>query len=110
MAELPGDRHPLDRASGLPAALRHEASRQLARAVTDELAAVSDRGWRWIIPGDEGYPPLLQETADPPLGLFVRGELADAPVVAIVGALRATGEDVGGLGLADLGEHGVLEA
>jgi DNA processing protein len=33
---------------------------------------------------------LLREIADPPLGLFVRGELIDRPTVAIVGSRRAT--------------------
>lgn len=42
------------------------------------------------MPGDDDYPDLLQATADPPLGLFVRGAMADAPVVAIVGSRRAS--------------------
>lgn len=40
---------------------------------------------------DEGYPPLLRELADAPLGLYRRGDYAfDAPCVSIVGSRRTT--------------------
>ncbi len=40
---------------------------------------------------DAGYPPLLRELADAPLGLYRRGEYTfDAPCVAIVGSRRTT--------------------
>lgn len=40
---------------------------------------------------DPGYPPLLRELADAPLGLYRRGDYTfDAPCVAIVGTRRTT--------------------
>lgn len=40
---------------------------------------------------DAGYPPLLRELADAPLGLYRRGDYGfDAPCVAIVGTRRTT--------------------
>ncbi|NIR42084.1 MAG: DNA-protecting protein DprA, partial [Actinobacteria bacterium] len=75
---------------GVPGALRTEAARHLESTVPEMLAEVRSRGWRWVVPGDDGYPDQLAATADPPLGLFVRGVVADAPVVAIVGSRRAT--------------------
>ncbi len=92
-----------------PAVLKTE----VARLLDDEVSHVLDRarrdGWRWLVPGDEGYPALLEHTADPPIGLFVKGELRPAPVVAIVGSRRATaygrqvaralGEELAGAGV-----------
>jgi DNA processing protein len=42
--------------------------------------------------GDDAYPPLLLQTADPPLLLYAAGrvELLSAPSIAIVGSRRAT--------------------
>jgi DNA processing protein len=54
------------------------------------LEKIEGAGWRWLIPTAPEYPPLLQEIADPPLGLFVRGRLLSAPLVAVVGSRRAT--------------------
>lgn len=67
-------------------------------------------GWRWLIPGDDEYPELLRATADPPLGLFVRGRLTAAPAVAIVGSRRATpyGRQVARLLGEELGRAGVV--
>lgn len=47
---------------------------------------------RIVTPTDEAYPRLLKEIADPPLVLFMRGELkpADQLSVAIVGSRHAT--------------------
>ncbi len=40
---------------------------------------------------DSAYPPLLRQTYDPPLTLFVRGALADnGPTVAIVGTRKCS--------------------
>ena len=47
-------------------------------------------GWRWISSDSPDYPPSLNHTADPPLGLFVKGSLDRRPAVAIVGSRRAT--------------------
>ncbi len=73
-----------------PAALKTEVARLLDDEVPRVLAWAKREGWRWIVPGDADYPGALDHSADPPLGLFVRGELRRTPVVAIVGSRRAT--------------------
>ncbi len=59
---------------------------------------------------DARFPPLLREIADPPEGLFVRGNLKDVPAISVVGTRRcsaygkrATDELVGGLVSSGLG-------
>lgn len=106
---------PTDLAPGLEAAAIGrpviEAALDLAardaREVRERAAAA---GWRWLVPGDPDYPTLLQATADPPFGLFVRGRLAAAPAVAIVGSRRATpyGRQVARLLGEELGRAGVV--
>jgi DNA processing protein len=92
VAELDGDQPLLDqmRAGAAPQALittaRHLAESQ-APAMVERLAA---SGWRWTIPGDQGYPELLQHLSDPPIGLFVHGRVPAGKAVAIVGSRRAT--------------------
>jgi DNA processing protein len=73
-----------------PAALKTEVARLLDDEVPRVLTWVRRHGWRWTVPGDDDYPPGLEASADPPLGLFVRGELRPGPVVSIVGSRRAT--------------------
>lgn len=73
-----------------PAALKTEVARLLDDEVPNVLAWAKRAGWRWLVPGDRDYPTALAHTADPPLGLFVRGELRPDPVVAVVGSRRAT--------------------
>jgi DNA processing protein len=75
---------------GAPRALL-DAGASLATAEAQEVLARTARaGWRWIVPLDEEFPDLLKAIADPPLGLFVRGELHDLPTVAVVGSRKAT--------------------
>lgn len=73
-----------------PATLKTEVARLLDDEVPRVLAWIRREGWRWLVPGDGNYPATLDHTADPPLGLFVRGELASRPVVAVVGSRQAT--------------------
>jgi len=73
-----------------PAALKTEVARLLDDEVPRVLGWVKREGWRWMVPGDADYPDALAHSSDPPLGLFVRGELCPAPVVAVVGSRRAT--------------------
>lgn len=48
-------------------------------------------GAAFITTRDEGYPRLLKEIHDPPIGLYRQGaHLFDAPCVAIVGSRRTT--------------------
>ncbi|HSL17796.1 MAG TPA: DNA-processing protein DprA [Methylomirabilota bacterium] len=95
-----------------PAALKTEVARLLDDEVPAVLASARRAGWRWLVPGDDGYPELLQHVADPPLGLFVRGELRPAPVVAVVGSRRATayGRQVARLLAEELAAAGVIVA
>ncbi len=78
-----------------------------ANRVLEQTAAA---GWRWLTPFDREYPVLLQDTADPPLGLFVRGQLHDGPKVAVVGSRRATpyGRQIARLLGEELGRAGVI--
>jgi DNA processing protein len=69
-----------------------EAAAQALRSgragqLLDELATT---GWRFVSATDPRFPALLAALADPPLGLFVRGELPERPAVAIVGARRCS--------------------
>jgi len=73
-----------------PAALKTQVARLLDDEVPRVMEWVNREGWRWLVPGDADYPDALDHSADPPLGLFVRGELRRAPVVAVVGSRRAT--------------------
>ena len=62
---------------------------RLAAAIT-WLDGAADR--HWLTLGDPDYPPLLLQTADPPLLLYAQGRIAllKAPAVAIVGSRGAT--------------------
>ncbi len=78
----------------------------LARAVGTPLAEVEERlraaeAWRTggagrhvLTLGDPRYPPLLLQTADPPVLLYVQGQpkLLSAPALAIVGSRNPTAQ------------------
>jgi len=53
----------------------------------EELERASKTGVKIITWDDEGYPTLLKEIADPPLVLYIAGEVAvlDTPAIALVG-------------------------
>jgi DNA processing protein len=57
-----------------------------------ELKRISDFGCHILIQSDEHYPALLREIYDPPLVLYVKGELAakDKGGVAMVGSRQTT--------------------
>ena len=57
-----------------------------------ERARMDDAGVGLILWGDAAYPPLLANSTDPPLALWVRGNPSalHAPGLSIVGARRAT--------------------
>ncbi len=95
---------------GAPRALLAAADRLAASEAPEVIRRISDIGWRWVVPGDGDYPELLGTSSDPPLGLFVRGELRRSPSVAIVGARRATpyGLQVARLLGEELGRGGVV--
>ncbi len=54
------------------------------------LTSLRASGLRFVGRSEPGYPPLVRELHDPPVGLFLRGdaeaELLASPAVAIVGA------------------------
>lgn len=56
------------------------------------LAGGDDR--QALVPGDPAFPPLLLQTADPPLLLYVQGDARrlGAPAVAVVGSRHATAQ------------------
>lgn len=70
--------------------------------------ALPDLTWRWLeaaaptvprevlVLGDPRYPPLLLQTADPPLLLYTMGraELLAAPGIAVVGSRHATPQGI----------------
>lgn len=71
---------------------------RMARATTD-----------FITPRDDGYPRLLREIPDPPIGLYRKGKYAfDRPNIAIVGSRRTTlyGQSVAKKLGAELGQLG----
>lgn len=92
--------------SASPTALRAVAGPHLVAAIAVEppefrsrLSAA--RAWcdggphRHVVTlGDAAYPPLLLQTADPPLLLYAQGELAllAKPAIAIVGSRRPTAQ------------------
>ncbi len=69
--------------------LRSTEFRDLALGVIDEC---QQREIQILLPTDREFPRLLKEIADPPLMLFVRGELrqSDALSIAIVGTRGAS--------------------
>ena len=74
----------------VPSAVLDAARMTEESAVPQLLERVSLAGWRWIGSETPDYPLSLNHTADPPLGLFVKGYLGGGPSVAIVGSRRAT--------------------
>lgn len=56
----------------------------------DYLKEIENRGIRFITIFDEEYPALLREISDPPLGLYVKGDVETlSKCVAIVGTRKA---------------------
>ncbi len=55
-----------------------------------ELEAVRSARGRPLTPSNAEFPELLRHIPDPPLLVYLRGTLPDAPVLAMVGSRRAT--------------------
>jgi DNA processing protein len=56
-----------------------------------EERRIAERGMDFVIPEDEGYPPLLKEIFDPPIGLYASGSYRPGRrCVSIVGTRRPT--------------------
>ncbi len=95
---------------GFPGDLLADGRRALVEKVPRVLDRIASAGWRWLAPGDQEWPRRLAATADPPLGLFVRGRLTEAHATAVVGSRRATeyGRHVGRLLAEELARAGVV--
>lgn len=66
--------------------------------LSKEVERMKSSGVRFVGQTDESFPRMLQETYDPPIGLYWKGEYnIDRPCVAIVGTRRGT---LYGLGVA----------
>jgi len=55
-----------------------------------ELVLAGKAGVKVLTALDAGYPDLLKTIYDPPLALYVRGELKNMPAAALVGTRKAT--------------------
>jgi DNA processing protein len=74
-----------------------ESAERIARQrdtleIDSEIAAAAEHGVRIICQADADYPPGLRQIADPPIVLYVKGELrpTDAVAIAVVGTRRCT--------------------
>ena len=90
-------------------ALKSSAPRERAKRDLKELAKL---GGEVLVLADSRYPPLLRETYDPPIVLYVFGDLDSAlaqPAVAIVGSRRCStyGRNVAEKLSRELAERGV---
>ena len=53
-----------------------------------ELRLTESLGGHIVALGEDGYPQLLAETPEPPLVLYVRGELCAKPALGVVGTRK----------------------
>jgi DNA processing protein len=74
-------------ANGEPTTTRANRRCARPRGGSRQLAAA---GWRFLSAADPAFPAELAALSDPPLGLFVRGQLPEVPAVAVVGARRCS--------------------
>lgn len=58
--------------------------------MAEARTVLAQLGWRWLPFFEPDFPPGLASLSDPPLGVFVRGALTDAPAVAVVGSRQAS--------------------
>ena len=81
---------------GLPESFARELRRARRADVAAFRAELAESGTVCVTLADAAYPAALRELHDPPLAVFLRGALREAPlpapaaVVAIVGARRPT--------------------
>ncbi|HEY4302513.1 MAG TPA: DNA-processing protein DprA [Candidatus Didemnitutus sp.] len=56
-----------------------------------ERVRLQQAGAHFVTPRDDGYPRLLREIHDPPIGLYQKGDFAfDRPCIALIGSRRTT--------------------
>lgn len=74
----------------MPETAERLAAQTSAADPEKELLAAQKAGATVLTALDEGYPELLKKIYDPPLVIYVRGELKSVPAAAIVGTRKAT--------------------
>jgi len=91
-AALSADRRRLEAVLGpRPAAVAAVRDWRAHFDAAREEARMEKSGVAFLTGGDPGYPALLGEIHDPPVGMYRKGEyIFDNPCVAIVGSRRAT--------------------
>jgi DNA processing protein len=91
LAALSADRRKLEAALGPGPAVAAVRDWRAHFDPAREEARMGKGGVAFVTGGDPGYPPLLAEITDPPVGLYRKGSyIFDNPCVAIVGSRRAT--------------------
>jgi DNA processing protein len=93
VAVLSARREQLLEVSGVGPETAHSIANGLGVGVLDrELRRIESMGCRVLIPSDSEYPPLLREIYDPPVVLYVKGELQsrDRAGIAVVGSRLTT--------------------
>lgn len=87
-AVLAASRHRLLAVEGVGQKVATAVAAAARIEIEAEIAAVADAGARIIGFNDKDYPELLTQITDPPICLFVRGEITagDANAVAVVGS------------------------
>lgn len=99
-AVLGSDRRRLEAAAGdRPGAVEGVLGWRTRVDPVKEEERIGRAGIDFLTPGDEGYPVLLREIGDAPIGLYRKGPYGLAhPCIAILGSRRATpyGQSVAG--------------
>jgi DNA processing protein len=67
-----------------------DAAADLRRRAREALDTSGKLGLGYLALDEPGYPALLSSLTDPPIGLWVRGQLPDRPCVAIIGSRVAS--------------------
>lgn len=91
-AILGADRRRLERVKGVgPETSASVVNWQEHFDLAREEARLAQAGASFITARDEGYPKLLKEIHDPPIGLYRKGDyLFGQPCIAVVGSRRTT--------------------
>jgi DNA processing protein len=74
----------------MPETIERLAAQTAAADPEEELRLAERAGLSVFTTLEEGYPELLKTIYDPPLVLYVRGELKPLPAAALVGTRKAT--------------------
>jgi DNA processing protein len=79
-------------AAGLPAASQSLGTGRSLELAHDEVAKAATAGVQLIALDDDAYPSRLRQIYDPPLVLYVRGNVAalSQPVIAVIGTRHPT--------------------